>query len=90
MKKTTVDRCVNHFSEGRENVTDEESSGRPATRRTEENITNIRHIVGKNRRLTVKSIAEQVNIDRDTVRKILTDNLDMRKMCAKMYPKEPT
>ena len=49
MKKTTVDKWVKNFSEGRENVTDEESSGRPATRRTEENITNIRQIVGKNR-----------------------------------------
>jgi len=28
---------VKRFSEGRESVTDEESSGRPATSRTEEN-----------------------------------------------------
>jgi len=31
-----------------------------------------------------------VNIDRETVRKILTDDLDMRKVCAKMVPKELT
>jgi len=31
-----------------------------------------------------------VNIDRGTVRKILTDDLDMRKVCAKMAPKELT
>ena len=43
-----------------------------------------------NRRLTVRSIAEQVNIDRETVRKILTKDLDMRKACAKMVPKELT
>jgi len=40
--------------------------------------------------LTVRSIAEQVNIDRETVRKILTEDLDMRKVCAKMVPKELT
>jgi len=28
-----------------------------------------------------------VNLDRDTVRKILTEDLDMRKVCAKMVPK---
>jgi DNA-directed RNA polymerase sigma subunit (sigma70/sigma32) len=40
--------------------------------------------------LTVSTIAEQANIDRETVRKILTEGLDMRKVCAKMVPKELT
>jgi len=31
-----------------------------------------------------------VNIDRDTVRKILTEDLDTRKVCAKLVPKELT
>jgi predicted transcriptional regulator len=44
--------------------------------------------VRENRRLTVRSIAEQVNIDRETVRKILTEDIDMRKVHAKMVPKE--
>jgi hypothetical protein len=34
------------------------------------------------------SIAEQANIDRETVRKIVTEDLDMRKVCAKMVRKE--
>jgi len=38
MKKTAVYKWVKRFSEGRESVTDEEKSGRPATSRTEENI----------------------------------------------------
>ena len=37
--------------------------------------------------MTVRSIAEQLNIDRETVRKILTEALDMRKVCAKMVPR---
>ena len=44
----------------------------------------------ENRRLTVRSTAEQVNIDRETVGKILTEDLDMRKVCAKLVPKELT
>jgi len=31
-----------------------------------------------------------MNIDREAVRKILTENLDMRKVCAIMVPKELT
>ena len=72
MKKTAVCKWVKSFYEGRESVTDEERSGRPATRRTEEKTAKIRQIVRENRKLTVMSIAEQVNIDRETVRKILT------------------
>ena len=87
MKKTAVYKWVKRFSEGRESVTDEERSGRPATSRTEENIAKVRQIVRENRRITVRSIAEQVNIDRGTVRRILTEDIDMRKVCAKMVPK---
>ena len=87
MKKTAVYKWVKRFSEGGESVTDEERSGWPATIRTEENIAKVRQIVLENRQLTVRSI---VNIDRETVRKILTEDLDMRKVCAKMVPKELT
>ena len=90
MKKTAVYKWVKRFSEGRESVTDEERSGRPTTSRTEENIAKVHQIVSENRRLTVRSIAEQVNIDRETVRKILTEDLDMRKVCAKMVAEEFT
>ena len=55
-KKTAVYKWVKRFSEGRESVTDEERSGRPATSRTEENIAKFRQILRENRRLTVRSI----------------------------------
>ena len=64
MKKMAVYKWVKHFSGVRESVIDKDRSGRPATSRTEENIAKMRQIVLQNRRLTVKSIAEQVNIDR--------------------------
>jgi len=66
MKKIAVYKWVNRFSDGRESVTGEERSGRPETSRTEENTAKIRQILRENRRLTVRSIAEQVNIDRET------------------------
>jgi len=69
MKKAAVYKLVKRFSEGRESVTDEGRSGRPATSRTERNIAKVRQIVRENRRLTVRNIAQQVNIDRETVRK---------------------
>jgi hypothetical protein len=83
MNKTEIYNWVTRFSEGRESVTDEESSGLPATSRTEENIAKFRQIVRENR-----SIAEQANIDRETVRKLLTEDRDTRKVFAKMVPKD--
>ena len=90
MKKTPDYKWVKRFSEGRESVTDEERSEQPATSRTEENIAKVCQIVRENHQLTVRSIAEQVNIDRETVREIWTEDLDIRKVCAKMVPKEFT
>ena len=47
MKKTAVYKRIKRFCEGRESVTDEERSGRPATSRTEENIAKVRQIYVK-------------------------------------------
>jgi transposase len=90
VKTIAVYRWVKRFCEGTESVTDEEGSGRPATSRTEENFAKVRQILPENRRLTVRSTAEQVNIDRETVRKILTEDLDMRKVCTTKVSKELT
>ena len=61
MKKIAVYKWVERFSEGRESVTDEERSGRPATSRTEESIAKVRQIVRENRQLTVRSIADRAS-----------------------------
>jgi hypothetical protein len=68
-------------------MSDEDRLGQPATSRTGENIEKIHQIVHKNCRLTVTSIVEQVNIDTEIVRNILTEDHDMRKVCVKMVPK---
>jgi hypothetical protein len=67
MKKTAVYKWVTCFPEVRESGTGEERSGQPATSRTEENTSKVRQIVRENRQLTVRSIAEQANIHRETV-----------------------
>ena len=75
------------FSEGREIVKDDERPRRPCTSRTEENVEKISQIVRKDRRLSVRMIAESVNIDKDTAWKILREDLNMKKVCAKMVPR---
>ena len=44
-------------------------------------------MVHADRQLTVRMIAEELSINKDTVWSIITENLEMRKVCAKMVPK---
>lgn len=40
--------------------------------------------------MSIRMIAETVSADKETVRKILHDELDMKKVCAKLVPKNLT
>ena len=50
------------FSEGRVDVNDDERAGRPSTSTTDENIDEVKKIVLVNRRITVREVAEDLNI----------------------------
>ena len=50
------------FSKDREDVNDKERAGRPSTSTTDENIDEVKKIVLVNRRITVREVAEEVNI----------------------------
>jgi hypothetical protein len=89
MKKIAVNKWTKSFSKGRESVTHEERPGRPAISRIEENIAQSRQILRENRQLNVRSIAEQVTIDKETVRKISTEELEMRR-CVQIWSQKST
>jgi len=78
------------FSEGRTIAEDEQLSGRPSTARTRDNTARVRELVRSNRRLTVRMIADEVKVNREAVRRILTEELGMGKICAKMVPRNLT
>ncbi|EGI59805.1 FLJ37770-like protein, partial [Acromyrmex echinatior] len=71
------------FSEGREDVNDEERAGRPSTSTTDENIDEVKKIVLANRRITVREVAEDLNISIGSCHSIFTNDLGMRRVAAK-------
>ena len=75
------------FREGREECEDDQRCGRPVTSRTDSNIDRVKQLVRADSRLSVKMISEKLSFGRDAVWKILTENLEMRKLRAKMVPK---
>jgi len=55
------------FKEGREEVEDDHRSGRPSTSRTEENVQCVREKVRSNHRLTVRMIANELDMNSERV-----------------------
>ena len=88
---TTSRTCLfewhRRFKKGREEVEDDLRSGRPSTSRTEENVEHVRQKVQSNCRLTVRMIADELGMNSERVWRIITEDLGMRKICAKMVPR---
>ena len=57
------------FSEGKTIVKDEEGSGRPSTTQTSDDTARVRELVRSDRRLTVNMIADEVNVNREALRR---------------------
>ena len=53
-------------------------------------MTKERDLVRSDRRLTVRMISSVMNLNRQTVHVILTFELGMQKICAKLFPKSLT
>jgi hypothetical protein len=68
VKKSSVFEWHWWFKEGREDVQDDPRSGQPKTQRTDANVDRVRTLVRSDRRLGVRVIAEELNMNRETVR----------------------
>jgi hypothetical protein len=89
--EATLDRSnVYHwfkiFSEGKENVNDEERAGHPSTSTTDEKFDEVKKIRLTNRRITVRAVAKDINISIDSCHSIFTKNLGMRRVVVKFLP----
>ena len=87
MSRCRVFEWHKRFKEGREDVEDDPRSGRPSTSKTEENVERVRQKVRSDRRLTVRMIANELSMNSERVWTIITEELGMRKICAKMVPR---
>ena len=68
-------------------VEDEPRCGRPCTSKMDESVTKVRDLVRSDRRLTVKMISSVLKLNCQTVHEILTFELGMQKICAKLVQK---
>jgi len=87
MKKSSVFEWHRRFKEGREDVQDDARSGQPKTQRKDANVDRVRTLLCSDRRLGVRVIAEELNMNRETVQQIVKEKLGMRKISTKMVPR---
>jgi len=85
--RTQVFEWFKKIMEGREDVGNDPKSGRPSTAKTQQNVEKVARIVRGDCRLSIQAISELTNINKESVRQILHDDLGMKKMCAKVVPK---
>ena len=61
-------------------------AGRPPPH-TEETVARVREIIRTDRHLTIREVAEDVGISFGTCQKILTEDLQIRRVSAKFVPR---
>jgi len=67
-------------------VKDDARSGRPLTARTDGNMESVRRLMTEDCRTTLQMIADHLNIGKETVCWIVTEDLGKRKICARFVP----
>ncbi|UYV72603.1 hypothetical protein LAZ67_10000016 [Cordylochernes scorpioides] len=87
LDRSNVYRWYKMFSEGREDVNDEERAGRPSTSTTDEKINEVEKMILANLRITVREFAEDLNISIGSCHSIFINDLGMRRVAAKFVPK---
>ena len=88
LTRSNVFRWHERFRSGRESVENDERSGRPSTAKTAENINKIKGWMTVSRKLTIREIAEELNIAYGSAQDISVNDLGLRRVAAKLVPKD--
>ena len=87
MKRTALHKWCSRYENGYESVMDEQRSGR-LTSVTSQKVQEIKELLDKDRRITVREVSQRVDCSVGTVTYyIIYDNLNMRRICARWIPK---
>ena len=88
LSKTRAYQWYSVFKSGRDVVEDLPRSGRPSTSSIEINIAKVKEMVTENRHLSLREIAVELYVSRESIRTILNDGLGMKRVAARLDPKD--
>jgi transposase len=86
LSRSSVFEWFKRFKYGREDLQDDPRRGHPSTSRNADTIAHIFEMVTGDRRLTLRMMSDELNINKDTIRQILHEDLRKRKICAMFVP----
>lgn len=87
VERSTVHLWFNNFKKGRESIENAEKSGRPRNSTNPDHVFEVRKLVRSDRRLTIREMADTLNISFGSVQHILANELKMSRVCAKFVPR---
>ena len=86
LSRSKVFRWYGRFRDGREDTEDDPRSGRPTECHSDNNVQKISQLLLQNRHLLLRMLAYEVNIGKDTVRRIVVEDLQKRKISSHFVP----
>ncbi|XP_040357023.1 uncharacterized protein LOC121046630 [Ixodes scapularis] len=89
MSSTQIKKWYNWYKDGRTSVGSESrpQEGRPSTCQKDQVIAELNAVVIRDRRVTIREIAEEVGISTFSAHSIMTGDLAMKRVAAKFVPK---
>ncbi|XP_068246832.1 protein GVQW3-like [Palaemon carinicauda] len=87
MGVTQIKEWFNQFKSGRASAESDQRSGRPQTARSAAVVERVRNLVMADRRSTVREIAQQIGMSKDSAHAILRDDLNMHRVAEKFVPR---
>jgi len=83
LSRTQCHEWYQRFKSGITSVEDDPKSGRPSTSMDNDHAEKVLAVIRRNRRLTLREVAEEAGFCRSPCHLILTDKLKMRRVAAK-------
>ena len=86
MSRTQVYTWFTRFKNGREDLNDDLRPGCPEVSNRAELVEKVREIIGIDGNFTTRMLGEELNTSKNTIWRILTEDLGKRKACVRFVP----
>ena len=86
LSRSNVFWWYGRFRDGREDIEEDPRSGRPTECRNDHNVEKVSQLLLQNRHLLLRMLADDVNIGKDAVRKIVVEDFRKGKIYSRFVP----